>query len=303
MTQLGKRLAGLSADRRQLLELMARGSRPAVPPQNATTLSPQKAECRRQYDEINQQLDASDYGALSLFLNLGYVGDPSESQSAVKLPEYCLNKNSVQLVLELIGACDLKNREVLDVGCGRGGAISLMKQYFKPRRICGIDIAPAAIGFCRSSQPSPGISFEVGDAEQLPFADGSFDVVTNMESSSTYPDIFAFYRGVFRVLRRGGYFLYTDALPSERFSECSTYLRRAGFDLELDRDITANVLASCDEIAQQRLTAYGPAADQSMNDFLGAPGSHFYNEMKRGAWTYRIQRWKKPSIATDDNAQ
>jgi ubiquinone/menaquinone biosynthesis C-methylase UbiE len=263
---------------------------PATPPPTAT-LSQPKAECSRQYDEINQQLDASEFGAVSLFLNLGYVGDASESQSVVTLPEYCLNKNSAQLVLELVGPCDLENREVLDVGCGRGGAISVMKQYFKPRRICGIDIAPAAIRFCRSSQPE--ISFEVGDAEQLPFATESFDVVTNMESSSTYPDLFAFYREVFRVLRPGGDFLYTDALARERFSEGETYLRRIGFDLMSDRDITNNVLVSCDEIARQRLTAYGPAADQNLNDFLGAPGSHFYNEMKRGAWSYRIQRWTK----------
>lgn len=299
MTQVEERMAELSPDRRQLLEkFLAVGAPPlslAETSKPLQALGPHKEECRRHYDDVSRQLDESAFAEFSLFLNLGYLPNAIPSDSPIKLPEYCMNKNSVQLVLEVIGSTDLGTREVLDVGCGRGGAISVMKQFFKPRRACGIDLAPAAINFCRSNYRYSDVCFEVGDAEQLPFGAASFDIITNIESSSTYPDPFAFYREVSRVLRRNGYFLYTDALPVERFNECTEYLRRNGFNLESDRDITANVLASCDEVSGHRLQAYEPAADRTLNDFLGAPGSHFYNEMKCGRWTYRIQRWQKPS--------
>jgi len=308
MAQLEQRLADLSPDRRQLLEkFLAGGAAPASAPKNPAPstlvrpLGPHKEECRRHYDDVSRQLNDSVFAEFSLFLNLGYLPNGTLSESAITLPEHCINKNSVQLVLEVIGAADLFAREVLDVGCGRGGAISVMKQFFEARRIFGIDLAPTAINFCRSNYRYPDVSFEVGDAEQLPFADQAFDVVTNIESSSTYPDTFAFYREVFRVLRSNGYFLYTDALPVERFNECTAYLRRNGLKLELDRDITANVLASCDETSGQRRQAYEPQPDQGLNDFLGAPGSHFYNEMKCGRWTYRIQRWQKPSRVAGEN--
>ncbi len=312
MAHLEQRLADLSPERRLLLEkfLAGGGASPGSAAQNPAPstpvqrLGPHKEECRRHYDDVSRQLNESVFAEFSLFLNLGYLPNGILSESAVTLPEYCINKNSVQLVLEVIGAADLTAREVLDVGCGRGGAISVMKQFFDARRICGIDLAPAAINFCRSNYCYPEVSFEVGDAEQLPFADESFDVVTNIESSSTYPDTFAFYREVFRVLRPDGEFLYTDALPVERFNECTGYLRGKGFNLQVDRDITANVLASCDEISDHRRQAYEPQADQGLNDFLGAPGSHFYNEMKCGRWTYRVQRWRKPSrVAGEDHGE
>lgn len=311
MTQLEQRLANLSPERRELLEkFLAVGASPSALAKNPPALKirpplgPLKEECRRLYDDVNRQLDESEFAEFSLFLNLGYLGNEVQSESPIILSEHCINKNSVQLVLEVIGASDLTTQEVLDVGCGRGGAISVMKQFFAARRICGIDLAPAAINFCRSHYRYSDVTFEVGDAEQLPFADGSFDVITNIESSSTYPDTFAFYRKVFRVLRGNGLFLYTDALPVERFNECIEYLRRSGLKLESDRDITANVLASCDEIAGHRRHAYERQTDGSLNDFLGTPGSHFYNEMKCGRWTYRIQRWQKPSqVADQDHGQ
>jgi phthiocerol/phenolphthiocerol synthesis type-I polyketide synthase E len=306
MAQLPKRVAKLSADRRQLLERWLAGEAKAPPPSvdpeqgiadmgMPETIGSHKAECRQFYDEISRSLDASIFGPFSLFLNFGYVAaGGAPSYSMVQLPDECLNKNSMRLVLEVVGDCDLKDRRILDVGCGRGGTVSVIKQFFEPANVCGLDLAPAAIKFCRSNQRGQNLTFQVGDAERLAFPAESYDVITNVESSSTYPDVYAFYRQVFRVLAPGGHFLYADAMPVARFAECSAYLRRTGFTMELDRDITANVLASCGEIAGHRMQALGAESDGGMGDFLGIPGSQFYDEMKSGRWTYRIQRWKKP---------
>jgi len=216
MAQLPRRLAELSPERRRLLERLLAGAEAARPPcadpkpahpasAPQEVLSPHKAECRSFYDGISRRLDASDFGPFSMFLNLGYAEAATPSHSVVELPEWCLNKNSVRLVLEVIGWCDLAGRRVLDVGCGRGGGISVIKQYFAARSAVGLDLAPAAIKFCRATHRHPDVTFEVGDAERLPFPDDSFDVVINIESSSTYPDIRAFYQQVFRVLAPGGY--------------------------------------------------------------------------------------------------
>jgi phthiocerol/phenolphthiocerol synthesis type-I polyketide synthase E len=308
VAQLPKRVEGLSSDRRRLLQrLLGSAATPSVCPAPVPATangsvpeanSPHKAECRQFYDDITRSLDASVFGPFSLFLNFGYVATSNTtSSSVITLPEQCLNRNSMRLVLEVIGECDLSGRRVLDVGCGRGGAVSVITQFFEPGSVAGLDLAPAAIQFCRTSQADATVAFHVGDAEQLPFPDASFDVITNIESSSTYPDVCAFYRQAFRVLTPRGNFLYTDAMPVARFAECTRYLRQIGFVQELDRDITANVLASCDEVAGHRMQAYGARPDVASGDFLGTPGSHFYSEMKRGEWAYRIHRWKKPALA------
>jgi ubiquinone/menaquinone biosynthesis C-methylase UbiE len=253
-----------------------------------------KAVCSRFYDTVTEQLNASAFGPFSFFLNYGYVPTLSPQYSRVRLPEMMLNKNSVQLVLEVLEDCVTPGDRVLDVGCGRGGMVFVITQFFQAARITGLDLSAAAVAFCHGAHRHSGVAFLQGDAEQLPFQDASFDIVTNLESSSCYPDLPAFYSEVRRVLVAGGRFLYSDCLPIDRFQESIPLLKRIGFTMERDRDITANVLASCDQIAKSRVGAYGAGNDAAvLNDFLGSPGSHYYEEMRARRWVYRIYKLRK----------
>jgi SAM-dependent methyltransferase len=136
----------------------------------------------------------------------------------------------------------------------------------------------------------------VGDAEHLPCDDAAFDVVTNVESSHTYPDVRAFLGEVRRVLRPGGWFLHTDLLPGARWAELRVLLDVMGFVSVTDRDITSNVLASCDAIAAGRADAFG-GPDAMIDNFLAVPGSPVYEQMASRAWEYRIMRSRLPEPA------
>jgi ubiquinone/menaquinone biosynthesis C-methylase UbiE len=263
-----------------------------------------KDDFRRLYNEISRQLDLGQFGNYTFFLNFGYVPDETRQYSAVELPPKYMNKNAAKLVLELIGDCDLKDRAVLDVGCGRGGTIRVIHEFFQPKSVTGVDLSPIAIEFCRRVHQYTGITFQEGDAEDLPFADSSFDVVTNVESSHSYPDLAKFYFEVSRVLVPGGYFLYTDVLQRERFERCVDVLRGLDFEIETDRDISANVLRSCDQIAvnTRHLLPWSINSRESLGndarllDFIRAsPGSTTYEGMKSGALVYRILKLRKGS--------
>ena len=204
-----------------------------------------------------------------------------------------MNRNSVKLALEVIGTHPIDGTSVLDVGCGRGGTARTLVEFFEPASVTGLDLSGAAIAFCRKTHTDPRLTFVQGDAETLPFEDGQFDAVTNIESSHTYPAIQKFYASVLRVLKPGGAFLYTDLLPLGKLNQCVERLKDLGFDIEDERDITQNVLLSCDEIAASRLGAFG--GDQEMSNFLAAPGSAVYDSMKSGEWSYRIWRLRKPT--------
>ena len=130
----------------------------------------------------------------------------------------------------------------------------------------------------------------MGDAENLPFDDASFDVVTNLESSHTYPDIRAFLGQVRRVLRPGGWFLHTDLLAGAALDGGEgASSPRSGSPRSPTARSRANVLASCDEVAENRTEAFG-AADATIDNFLAIPGSPVYEQMASGAWEYRIVR-------------
>jgi ubiquinone/menaquinone biosynthesis C-methylase UbiE len=179
---------------------------------------------------------------------------------------------------------------VLDVGCGRGGTVVLLAETFGGV-VTGVDLSPEAIAFCRKTHDH-GVRFEVGDAEHLPFEDRSFEVVTNIESSHTYPNLRAFFTEVGRILMKDGIFLYTDLLPVQRWAEVRILLESLGMRIESQRDITPNVLRSCDEVAAQRVQAFG-GSNESIDNFLAVPGSVVYENMASGAWEYQIVRARR----------
>jgi len=202
--------------------------------------------------------------------------------------ETAFNANSIRLAYELVGSTDLTGRDALDIGCGRGGTAVLLADQFGAQ-VTGVDLSPEAVAFCRETHAAPNVSFMVGDAEHLPFEGDSFDAVSNVESSHTYPDMRAFLSEVRRVLRSGGWFLHTDLLPTQRWMEVRAILSVHGFTVSVDREITANVLASCDQVAGHRTKAFGESS-QMIDNFLAVPGSTVYEQMRTGAWEYRIMR-------------
>lgn len=246
-----------------------------------------KATYREFYNDVTRRLERSGVGEASFFLNYGYISLGEGDEARFEVPDGVFNPSSVRLAFELIGGTDLRNRRVLDVGCGRGGTVALMAERFEAKAT-GVDLAPEAVAFCRRTHLHAS-SFEVGDAEHLPFDDASFDVVTNIESSHTYPNLRGFFAEVRRVLVSGGRFLYTDLLPVQRWLEVRVLLGSLGFGLTEDRHITPNVLASCNAVAATRAQAFG-GGDAMIDNFLAVPGSTVYEQMQSGAWEYRIVR-------------
>jgi SAM-dependent methyltransferase len=299
-------LSDLSPERRRLVaRLLERQTPRAASPATAGNLAggfmstARDASYRKQayrdfYDTVNRQLDASEAGRYSLFLNYGYVGDGSRDDAVVELPARFLNRNSARLVLELIGDCPVGQRAILDVGCGRGGALDIVHRFLGGTRLIGIDLSYEAVAFCRRQYRSSTIAFIEGDAERLPVRDESFDVVINLESSHSYPTPEAFFQEVRRVLRTGGWFLFADLLPIEVADGCRAMLVELGFSVVRDRDVTANVLVSCEQLARRRMGAFDSANDtMMMNNFLATPESAPYREMKQGRWQYRLIRLRK----------
>ena len=247
-----------------------------------------KQSYREFYDDVTRRLEQSGVAAASFFLNYGYrsLGDGDEAR--VTVPDIIFNANSVRLAYEVIGSTALRGKRVLDVGCGRGGTAALIAEHFETS-VLGVDLSPEAIAFGRRTHRDPHLAFEVGDAEHLPCEAGAFDAVTNIESSHTYPNLRAFYGEVARVLASGGVFLYTDLLPVARWLEVRALLGPLGLEIRTDREITPNVLTSCDEIAGMRAQAFG-GNSAAMDNFLAVPGSHVYEQMRSGNWEYRILR-------------
>lgn len=95
-----------------------------------------------------------------------------------------------------------RRKRVLDAGCGAGyGSAELARAAL---RVTGVDNAAEAIAFAREHYPLPNLTFEQADVTALPFADGSFDLVTAFEVIEHLEDPSGFLREARRVLAGDG---------------------------------------------------------------------------------------------------
>jgi ubiquinone/menaquinone biosynthesis C-methylase UbiE len=92
--------------------------------------------------------------------------------------------------------------DLLDVGCGPGNLTADLAGYVRPGRAVGVDAAVEVIEVARSSNPE--VEFAMGDAYQLDYPDGTFDVVHAHQVLQHLADPVAALVEMRRVAKPGG---------------------------------------------------------------------------------------------------
>jgi ubiquinone/menaquinone biosynthesis C-methylase UbiE len=103
--------------------------------------------------------------------------------------------------------------KVLDVGCGAGDdAFDLVARVMPRGEVAGVDISESLIveAIRRGSGRNLPVSFEVGDAQSLRFANESFDAVRCERMLMHVPDPSRVLTEMVRVLRPGGRMVVQD---------------------------------------------------------------------------------------------
>jgi len=105
---------------------------------------------------------------------------------------------------EALGYDETSGLRVLDVGCGQG--IDVYRYALAGADATGVDLTPRHVELARLHLEAMGLEAEIvqGDAEQLPFADASFDRVSSNGVLHHTPDMPAALREIRRVLVPGG---------------------------------------------------------------------------------------------------
>jgi ubiquinone/menaquinone biosynthesis C-methylase UbiE/uncharacterized protein YbaR (Trm112 family) len=258
----------------------------------AGNIGDRKEEVKRTFSAINQALEDKGLSRFSTFNNWGYA--PLERESDEPDARRA-NALFIRLLSEVVKGCDLAAKKILEVSCGRGGNVSELCKGYGPNRVAGLDLTESNIAFCAANNRYAEASFVAGDAERLPFLGAAFDVVLNIESSHLYPNIDEFYRETWRVLKPGGMFLYADVMDEADLQRNIAVVRELGFTQMACRDITANVLKAGEEALANRMSALRGsfASEQDVLEWLEAPGTQRYEEMKQGKRTFHIWHFVK----------
>lgn len=90
------------------------------------------------------------------------------------------------------------NLRILDVGCGTGGNLKMLAAFGKAE---GVDISQDAVDFCHERGLD---SVKLGAAEQLPYEDNAFDIITALDVIEHLDDDVGGLREIKRVLKPDG---------------------------------------------------------------------------------------------------
>jgi SAM-dependent methyltransferase len=164
---------------------------------------------------------------------------------------------------------------ILDVGCGTGANLELLGKYGEAE---GVDVSEEALSFCRARGLQ---NVRLGEAERLPYEDGTFDLVTGLDVVEHLDDDVAGLKEMQRVLKPGGrallfvpafMFLWgvQDDISHHRRRYTIPNLRRAveAAGLEVERTTYANLSFFAPILAGRALmkvTGLKPASENNIN--------------------------------------
>ena len=120
-------------------------------------------------------------------------------------------------VLQLVGQKNPKR--ILDIATGTGD-LAIMMAELKPEKIVGLDISSGMLEVGTQKIASENLSnlieMVLGDSENIPFEDNSFDAITVSFGVRNFENLEKGLKEIFRVLKPGGIFVVLEtAVPTK----------------------------------------------------------------------------------------
>ena len=221
------------------------------------------------------------------FMNYGFAS--KELQLDLKEEDHS-NRYPIYLYHNVATQINIENKKVLEIGSGRGGGASYISRYLNPKEIIGLDISPSAVKDCNEKYNIDNLSFIVGNSENLPFDNNTFDVVINVESSHCYASMGKFINEVTRVLKPGGHFLFCDLRRDDLVGDMFSSLETENLKLVNSKEITQNIIEATVLMSKDRKKSINKLQSgifkKVLESFAAVEGSKVHESFKNGYMKY-----------------
>lgn len=136
--------------------------------------------------------------------------------------------------------------KILDIGCGGGATLKRLLRRSSDSKVYGIDISEESVAKARkvnSKLLGKQVFIQTGSAEELPWDDNTFDIVTAVETVYFWPNIVKCFTEVKRILKTDGQFVVivevtskksvwtnlVDGMTAYSVDQLKSLLKQAGF--------------------------------------------------------------------------
>jgi len=219
-----------------------------------------------------------------------------------------------QATVELAELAGIESHfKVLDIGCGLGGSARFLASQYGCH-VTGLDVTAEYCAVAGELSQWVGLgertSFRQGDAVDLPFADGEFDLVWSEHVQMNIPDKSGFVAEIKRVLKPRGRFVFHDIFsidgqqphfpvpwsegPDLSFLTMADTTRAglesAGFEATVWRDTSATTIAWFEAVSA-KLAKSGPPT-VGLHLLMGESTMPMLRNLGRSLVEKRIQAWQ-----------
>lgn len=111
-----------------------------------------------------------------------------------------------------LGGGPMNGGRALELGCGRGVGVGMIRRHFRPARIDAFDLDPHMVDLARTRHRGTGARFWIGDAARLAVPEETYDAVFDFGIIHHIPGWQAALPEVMRVLKPGGRFFVFEVL-------------------------------------------------------------------------------------------
>jgi ubiquinone/menaquinone biosynthesis C-methylase UbiE len=212
---------------------------------------------------------------------------------------------------------DAARKHIVEMGCGTGaGAHEVCSNTLPSCTYEAVDMQQAAIQTCRRKfvpELRGRLVATCCDATHLPIKDGVADFiavnethVTEMAGQVTDEDR-RFFKTAHRLMKKGGFLVWGNAIPDATWKPCFDYLESIGFEMVEECDVTKEAVQARDE-DKGRIDAYVEQcieafhgfripvlgqkkrmeAEFALKNFSRNPGTRLYENMVDRSDTYRV---------------
>ena len=227
-----------------------------------------------------------------LLMNYGF-SDPATTPAVLDNTldtEQELYRYPIQLYQHVVNSVNIQNKNIAEVGCGRGGGAAYIARHYQPAMLTAIDLSNKAIEWCKQYHHADNLSFAQGSADKLPLSNSNIDAVINIESSHCYPSLGDFISEVGRVLKPNGYLLTCDMRTQAKLDLFRKHIEDTGLKIIHEQNITPQVLTALDAMSEDRSQSIGKTVPRlfrkTIRDFVAIQGTPIYDMLQDGRLMY-----------------